>query len=240
METKVRKIVYASSVSVYPIDLQQRPGACLSEDDLRYYNPEGGYGWAKLLGEIQLGWMRDIAIGIARIFNIYGPCAALGKSAQVIPALIQKAIMYPEVDFVVWGSGDQTRPFTYVSDCVDALLRLEVSASNPPLVVNIGSDDSVPVRVLAEKIVEISGKNITMRYDPSKPTGPMGRTANICRARSLRGWSRRVELEDGLRRTYAWIQKRMAPKEWVVLPDSTSLSGNPEGRLQSWHRPMYF
>ena len=209
IEKGVKKIIYASSVSVYPIDLQQEPDAILSEDDLRYYNPEGGYGWAKLLGEIQLSWMKGIDVGIARIFNIYGPCAALDETAQVVPALIYKAVMYPKVDFVVWGDGEQTRCFTYVSDCIDALLKLEERASSPPLIVNVGSDKPVPIRVLAEKIVEISGKDITIRYDPSRPVGPMSRAADIARAKILLDWSPKVGLEEGLRRTYRWVEKRL-------------------------------
>lgn len=209
IEKEVKKIIYASSVSVYPIDLQQKPDTVFSEEDLRYYDPEGGYGWAKLLGEIQMSWMKGIDIGIARIFNIYGPCVALDETAQVIPALIYKAIMYPKVDFVVWGNGNQTRCFTYVSDCIDALLRLNEEASNPPLIVNVGSDKSVPIRVLAEKIVEISRKDITIKYDPTKLVGPISRAADITRAKNLLGWSPKVSLQEGLRRTYNWIEEKL-------------------------------
>jgi len=209
MEKRVKKIIYASSVSVYPIDLQQKPDAILSEDDLQYYNPEGGYGWAKLLGEIQLSWMKDIEIGIARIFNIYGPCAALDETAQVIPSLIRKAIMYPKEDFIVWGNGNQTRCFTYISDCIDALIRLEDKTSNPPSIVNVGSDKSISIRILTEKIVEIIGKDVTIKYDPTKPTGPRSRTADITRARNLLGWNPKINLEEGLRLTYSWVEKRL-------------------------------
>lgn len=205
----VKKIVYASSVSVYPIDLQKKLGVVFSEDDLRYYNPEGGYGWAKLVGEIELGWMRNVDVGIARIFTAYGPCEPLDETAHAVPALIRKAIMYPKEDFVVWGTGEQTRSFMYVSDCVEALVRLEEKASNPPLIVNVGSDEPTPIRVLAEKIVEISGKEIKIKYDPSKPVGPLSRTADITKAKRILGWRPRVSLEEGLRRTYAWAEKKL-------------------------------
>jgi len=209
VEAGVKKLVYASSVSMYPIDVQQRPGVVLSEDDLGYYNPEGGYGWAKLLGEIQLGWMRDMDIGIARIFTAYGPCEPLDETAHVVPALIRKAIMYPEEDFVVWGSGDQTRSFTYVSDCVEALIILEEKASNPPIVVNVGSDEDVPIRTIAEKIVKMCGKGIEIKYDLAKPVGPVSRTADISKAKALLGWQPRIGLDEGLRRTYLWAEKRL-------------------------------
>jgi len=209
LQHNVRKIVYASSVSVYPIDMQQRLDVVLSEEDLRYYNPEGGYGWAKLLSEIQLVWMKNIDVGIARIFTAYGPCEPLDETAHAVPALIRKAVRYPEEDFVVWGNGEQTRSFMYVSDCVEALVRLEEEASSPPLIVNVGSDKPTPIRVLAEKIVEISGKSIEVKYDPLKPVGPLSRTADITKAREVLGWSPKVSLEEGLRKTYAWAEKRL-------------------------------
>lgn len=209
VEEKVRRIIYASSVSVYPIDLQQEPGAVFSEESLQYFNPEGGYGWAKLLAEIQLGWMGNVCMGIARIFNVYGPCAALGETAQVIPALMTKAIMFPKEDFIVWGDGAQSRCFLYVSDCVDALMKLEAKASNKPVVVNVGSDQTIPISLLAEKVVEVSRKNIDIKYNPSKPVGPISRTANISKASVLLGWQPKTSLVEGLRRTYDWVEKRL-------------------------------
>jgi nucleoside-diphosphate-sugar epimerase len=226
MERKVKKIVYASSVAVYPIDLQQRPGAVLCEKDLRYYDPDGGYGWAKLIAERQLDWMKNISVGIARIFNVYGPCEQLGEMAHVIPTLVRKAIVSPE-DFVVLGDGAQSRCFTYVSDCVDALMRLEQKTSNEPVIVNVGSDKTVPIRVIAEKIVRISHKAIRIRYDPSGSFGPVSRTANISKASALLGWQPRISLDKGLKRTYAWAEKRLA------RVSSTGLYGNADKLLQA-------
>lgn len=221
IQNKVKKIIYASSVSVYPIHLQNRHDVVFTEDDCQIptegsetpiINPEGGYGWAKLLGEIQLSWMKGVEIGIARIFNIYGENGDLGKTSQVVPSLIRKAICYPTEEFIVWGDGKQSRDFLYVSDLVDALLKLEEKASNPPVVVNLGSDKAIPIGELAEKIVKVSGKDIEMRYDTSKPAGPTSRTADITKARALLGWQPRVSLEEGLKRTYTWAAKRFQPK----------------------------
>jgi GDP-D-mannose 3', 5'-epimerase len=226
IEKKVKKIIYASSVAVYPIDLQQRPGAVLCEEDLTYFNPDGGYGWAKLVAERQLGWMSHTSVGIARIFNVYGPCEQLGETAHVIPTLVRKAIVSPE-DFVVLGDGTQSRCFVYVSDCVDALMRLEQKTSRQSVIVNVGSDQTVPISAIAENIVRISHKAIKIRYDPSGSFGPISRTAKISKASALLGWQPRISLDEGLKRTYAWAEKRLAR----VL--STGLYGNADKLLQT-------
>lgn len=210
LEKKVRKLIYASSISVYPIDKQHSLDIILSEDDMPYINPEGGYGWAKLMGEIQLGWMKDINIGMARIFNIYGENGALGESAQVIPALIQKAISYPKQEFIVWGDGEQTRDFLYVADCIEALLRLEEKATNPPILVNIGSGKTIPIKTIAQNIAQISGKNPEVKYDITRPVGPLSRTADITKAKKILEWQPKTSLDEGLKRTYSWAERRLA------------------------------
>ena len=206
----VKRLVYASSVSVYPIDIQRRYDVVFTEDDVRYVNPEGGYGWAKLLGEIQVRWMPGLNAGIARIFNIYGENEHPDEDAHVVPALIRKAILHPQEEFRVWGDGNQTRDLLYVADAVEALLALEGKAACPPVVVNIGSGEALPVKALVEKIIEISGKTIEPVYDPSKPVGPLSRTADVSRAKALLGWEPRVSLDEGLKRTFRWVDERLS------------------------------
>jgi nucleoside-diphosphate-sugar epimerase len=209
LEGRVRKLVYTSSSAVYPIDMQQRDGVVLAPESLKYYNPEGGYGWSKLLGEIQLGWMPSVAAGIARIFNCYGENLHLGENPHAIPDLIRKAIRYPEEDFVVWGNGRQNRDFLYVSDCVDALLELEEKAGAPPVIVNVGSGRPVTVASIAENIVAISGKKMRIIYDPNRPVGPISRTADISRTKARLEWEPKVDFHEGLSRTYAWVAARL-------------------------------
>jgi len=209
LENRIKRIVYTSSVAVYPIKIQQKPDVLLSEDDLQYYDPEGGYGWAKLLGEMQLGWIKTMDIGVARVFNVYGEGEPFDETTHVIPALTQKAIMYPKEDFVVWGSGDQTRCFIYVYDCVDALMRLEEKACNPPMTVNVGSDKSTPIKTIAEKIIDISKKNMHVRFDRSKLVGPLSRAADIRKVKAMLGWEPSTSLDEGLKRTYLWAERRL-------------------------------
>jgi len=209
LERRVTTLVYASSVSVYPIDTQQRHDVVFGEDDVRYIDPEGGYGWAKLLGELQVQWMRDLNTGIARIFNVYGENEEPDENAHVVPALIRKAIIYPREEFRVWGDGKQTRDLLYVADAVEALLTVEAKASSPPVVVNIGSGKALPVKALVEEIIKISGKPIEPLYDPSRPVGPLSRTADVSRAKALLGWEPRVSLDKGLERTFHWVDERV-------------------------------
>jgi GDP-D-mannose 3',5'-epimerase len=219
----VSRIVYASSAAVYPINLQNNLDVVLSENafevlqdqdghvDTRHatVNPDGGYGWAKLLGEIQVQWMQNINAGIARIFNVYGENQDLVKAVQVVPSLFLKASRYPDDDFVVWGDGRQTRDFLYVKDCVDALLELERRASSPPVLVNIGSGQHTSIATIAEMVVALSKKDIRISYDSSKPVGPLSRTADTVKVEELLDWQPNTSLEEGLKETYSWLQKRL-------------------------------
>ena len=209
LENGVKKLVYASSVAVYPIEAQSTTEAAFSEKSLTHYNPEGGYGWSKLMGEIQLAWTEGLDIGIARIFNIYGENGALGNSSHVVTSLIRKAIIYPREKYVVWGDGTKTRDFLYVGDCVEALIKIPEKAATPPFIVNIGSDKAIKISVIAEKIAWISGKNIEIIYDPSQPSGPFSRTSDNRQAKALLNWEPKVSLDEGLQRTYKWEEKRL-------------------------------
>ena len=211
----VRKLVYASSVSVYPMELQRSHGAVLKEDDLRFASPEGGYGWAKLMGETQLQLVTGMAVGIARLFNIYGECAEPEEDALVVPALVRKAVLFPQEEFRVWGDGSQTRDLLHAADAVEALIKLEEKASTPPVIVNIGSGEPMPVSVLTEKVVRHSGKDINPIYDPAMPVGAVARVADISRARAILGWNPKVSLDEGLERMFAHMASPQSASEIV-------------------------
>lgn len=212
LENKVRTIVYASSVSVYPFDQQLGAHVRFREQDSDRVNPEGGYGWAKYIGEKQLALMPDTSFGIARIFHAYGENLYLRPDrSQVIASLIGKAVRYPEEDFVVWGDGSQRRCFVYVEDAIDALIRLWSHAEkHGSLTVNVGSTEEVTVRQLAGMVIALSGKRIEPRYDASKPTGALSRMPSLDRAREVLGWSPTTSFSEGLKKTYVWAEKRLA------------------------------
>jgi nucleoside-diphosphate-sugar epimerase len=149
-------------------------------------------------------------IGIARIFNVYGENEPIRERSHAIFDLIKKAINYPKEEFIIWGSGHQTRDYIYVRDCVDSLIKLEEEISeNSPLTLNIGSGKATSIKEIAEKIIKISEKDIKPIYDSSKPVGPLSRMANIEKAKNLLNWKPKVTLEDGLKRTYLWAQNKL-------------------------------
>jgi nucleoside-diphosphate-sugar epimerase len=189
LEDGVQKLVYASSCAVYPMDRQYAQGAVFVEGDLTSINPDGGYGWSKLLGEIQLGWMKGIDIGIARIYSAYGENEPIEEGkAHAIGDLTRKVVLSTQPELKVQGDGTQSRDFLYVADCADALLRVEEKASSPPLIVNIGSGRPTSIGTIAEKLVALSGKDIRLTYDLSQTTGPVSRTADMTRARQVLDW----------------------------------------------------
>lgn len=212
LENKVKSLMYASSVSVYPIDEQVGGDRYLEEEDSeRKVNPEGGYGWAKLIAEKQLSMMRDVHIGIARIFHAYGKNIYLKSDrSQVMASLMVKAIKYPSDKFVIWGDGRQKRCFVYIDDVIDGLNRLyEYVTTKENLTVNIGSQEEVTIDGLAKLIVNISGKHIEPEHDLTKPYGALQRRPDLKRVREKLGWDVKTSLTSGLKETYSWATSRV-------------------------------
>src|SRR4030042_1926354 len=102
------------------------------------------------------------------------------------------------------GEGKQTRSFLYIDDCIEGVLKLMESNYLKP--VNIGSDRLVTIDELAQIVIKISGKKITVKHDLSKPQGVRGRNADITLVRKEVGWEPKISLEEGMRRTYEWAR----------------------------------
>lgn len=212
LENGARALIFASSVSVYPFDEQQGSRTVFREEDSeRKVNPEGGYGWSKYVAERQLSLMPGVACGVARIFHAYGRNIYLRPDrSQVIASLMRKSIRYPDEDFVVWGDGQQRRCFVYVEDAIDALMLLEKHVeSKGSLTVNVGSTEETTVRDLARRIVSLSGKEIPLRFDESKPRGALNRTPDLERVKRVLGWEPTTSFSRGLEETYRWAEGRL-------------------------------
>ncbi len=209
----VKGYVYVGTACSFPKHKQFGVEAPpLKEEDIFPAQPESAYGWSKLMGEYETLLMEEemqIPVSILSLHNVYGPpCDYSEDSGQVIPSLIRKAIQYPQQPFVVWGSGTQGRAFVYTSDVIDALLTtLDKGFGHG--VIQIGPDICQSIRQVAETIVEISGKEIEIQFDTSKPEGDKGRCADYSKARRILGWEPKIDLVTGLADTYQWIENQL-------------------------------
>ena len=215
-EAGIPYLVYLGTACSYPRELQELPGGKpLTEDQAYPANPESAYGWSKLLGEYEAQLLHKntaVQLGVLRLHNVYGPKTILArKRSQVIPSLIRKAVLYPEEDFIVWGSGNQARDFIFIADVLDALLRLPLSGMGAGPI-QIASSDETTISRLAELIVEISGKEIEIKYDLSKPEGDGGRTGSTAKAKRILNWEVITPLVEGLRKTYSWAEEQIRRK----------------------------
>jgi nucleoside-diphosphate-sugar epimerase len=107
-------------------------------------------------------------------------------------------------DIEVWGDGGQTRSYCYVDDCVEGIYRLMHSDHRDPI--NLGQDRMISINELVDIVAKIAGKRIGKRYDITKPQGVRGRNSDNSRLRDVLKWEPQISLEDGLTKTYRWIE----------------------------------
>lgn len=222
----VKAFVNVGTACSFPKSLQNSLTSQLHEDQLYPADPETSYGWSKLMGCYEaelLGKETDVKTCSILFHNVYGSPSDCGVRSQVIPALIRKAIEYPAEPFVVWGSGEQGRAFLHVEDAAEALL-LGMRKGLGHGIIQVGPEACTSIREIAENIVAISGKQIEIQYDTTKPEGDRGRCANAAKAREILGWSPRVSLEEGLRELYAWIELELVNKNHPLSVNVGSIS----------------
>jgi dTDP-glucose 4,6-dehydratase len=142
-----------------------------------------------------------VRTNIARIFNTYGPRMKL-DDGRVVPAFLDQALHGKPM--TVFGSGDQTRSFCYVSDLVDGLYRLMQSDERYP--VNLGNPREMTILEFAQHIREMTGAKSEIVFEPLPEDDPKQRKPDITKARKVLGWEPRVPLEEGLRETVAYFK----------------------------------
>jgi dTDP-glucose 4,6-dehydratase len=169
--------------------------------------PRGVYDEAKRFAEaMTMAYHRyhGLDTRIARIFNTYGPRMRV-RDGRVVSNFIVQALKGEPI--TVYGDGSQTRSFCYVDDLVDGIVRLfERGAADPT---NIGNPREYTVRELAERIIRLTGSRSTIVREPLPEDDPKVRRPDIGRARTLLGWEPRIELEDGLGRTVAYLREKL-------------------------------
>jgi len=208
----IKGLLYVGTVCSFPLTRQNTLNPePLHENELFPAYPESAYGWSKLMGQLELGYL-EMETGIPcctlMFHNVYGTPTDFGDRSQVIPALIRKAVNYPNESFNVWGSGLQGRAFIHVKDIVNALsLALEKGWGQG--YIQIGPSVCTSIKEIAEIVVKISGKDINIFYDTSKPEGDKARCADYTKAKEILGWEPKVSLEEGLKQSYEWIEKQI-------------------------------
>jgi nucleoside-diphosphate-sugar epimerase len=209
---RIKGFLYAGTACSFPLTRQNSLDVIpLREEELYPAMPESAYGWSKLMGQYEtelMGKETGIPTCILMFHNVYGAPCDYGERSQVIPALVRKALRYPDEPFTVWGSGAQGRAFVHVNDVVEALW-LALQRGWDKGVIQIGPSVCTSVREIAEMVVKISGKEIDIIYDTSRPEGDKARSADHNKALSLLGWEQKVSLEEGLALQYRWIKEQI-------------------------------
>jgi dTDP-glucose 4,6-dehydratase len=142
---------------------------------------------------------------IVRIFNTYGPRMQL-NDGRVVPNFMKQALRGE--DLTVYGDGNQTRSFCYVSDEIDGFLRLAKAAEHLP--VNIGNPNEFTILECAELVIKVIGSKSRIRHEPLPQDDPKQRRPDITKARQLLGWEPKIGLETGLRMSLDYFRKAVA------------------------------
>jgi nucleoside-diphosphate-sugar epimerase len=209
----VRKFFYSSSACIYPERNQLDPENPLCSEESAYpAAPDSEYGWEKLFSErLYQAYSRNygVQVRIARFHNIFGPEGTWTGGREKAPAaLCRKIAETPEGTFIeIWGDGQQTRSFLYISECVEGVRRLMESDFAGP--VNIGSEEMIRINDLATMIMEVSGKQVHIS-NITGPTGVRGRNSDNRLIYDRLEWRPSRQLREGIEQTYAWIAEQVS------------------------------
>lgn len=213
----IKRYLFTSSACVYPEFKQTETNVIpLKEEDAYPAQPQDAYGWEKLIVErICMHYMEDYSIEtrIVRFHNIFGPLGTWEGGREKAPAAICRKIAIAKLtgnhEIEIWGDGKQTRSFCYIDDCVGGLYILMQSDHRNPL--NLGQDRMVTINQLVDIIQDIAGIKVTRKHVPG-PQGVRGRNADLTLIREILGWEPKISLEEGLARTYKWIEEQVCAK----------------------------
>ncbi len=206
-----RTVVHASSACAYPIDLQSDSSLrnLLQEKQANFEIvgsafPDGVYGWTKLMGEFQLKILTENSRTrgrAARIFTAYGPRE---NESHAAIALIAKSFLRMD-PFEIWGTGEQTRNFTYVADTVAGLILGSQDLDQEFYCYNIGTSSHITVNEFTDAIFTLlNWKPTKINHDLTKPAGVASRASNNQFISNKFGWQPSISIQQGLEQTINW------------------------------------
>jgi len=209
-----KRYFYTSSACVYPEYLQEDTNvAPLREEQAYPAQPQDAYGWEKLITERLCTHYREelgVETHIVRFHNIFGPLGTWHGGREKAPAAMCRKVALakltgdPEIE--IWGDGEQTRSFCYIDDCVIGIQKLMRSTYCEPL--NLGQDHLISINQLADMVAGIAGIKIVKKHIPG-PQGVRGRNSDNSRLRQVLGWEPEISLEEGMARTYVWVEEQV-------------------------------
>jgi nucleoside-diphosphate-sugar epimerase len=224
----VKRFLYTSSACIYPGYLQRDADVTpLKESDAYPADAEDGYGWEKLYAERTCRHYREdfgLETRVVRFHNIFGPLGTYDGGREKSPAAIcRKVALAADGDSIeVWGDGEQTRSYCYIDDCVEGIYRLMRSEHHEPL--NLGQDRMLTINELVDMVARIANKRIGKVHDLTKPQGVRGRNSDNTRLREVLKWEPGISLEEGLKRTYAWISGELAKSGQIAASARTAVA----------------
>jgi nucleoside-diphosphate-sugar epimerase len=211
----IDRFFYASSACVYNGEKQQEtdnPG--LKEADAYPAQAEDGYGWEKLFSERMCRHFREdygINTRVARFHNVYGPNGTWDGGREKAPAAmcrkVLEAELYGKTEINIWGDGEQTRSFMYITDCVEGILKIMYSDILEPI--NLGSSEMVSINQLVDIVEKIGNIKLKRTYDLDAPKGVRGRNSDNTLILELLKWEPSLPLATGMKETYDWIKTQM-------------------------------
>jgi GDP-D-mannose 3',5'-epimerase len=207
----IRRYFYPSSACVYP-EFKQTDvhSPALKEEDAYPAQPQDAYGWEKLVTERLCKHYREqygMETHVARFHNMFGPLGKWEGGREKSPAALCRKVavakLKGEKAIEIWGDGEQTRTFCYVDDCVEGVVRL--MRSDFPGPINLGQDRLVSINELADIIMQVAGVKLEKKH-VAGALGVRGRNSDNTLVKKILDWEPKVTLEDGVKRTYTWIE----------------------------------
>lgn len=210
----VKRYLYTSSACIYPEHLQEDANVTpLKEDDAYPAMPQDAYGWEKLFSErLCMHYREDYGIETrtVRFHNIFGEKGTWDGGREKVPAAMCRKVATAKLTgnpaIEIWGDGEQTRSFCYIDDCTEGIYRLMRSDHYEPI--NLGQDRMVTINELADIVASAGNTTITKKHVDG-PQGVRGRNSDNTKLREVLGWEPQISLEDGLAKTYTWIEEQL-------------------------------
>jgi GDP-D-mannose 3', 5'-epimerase len=209
----IKKIFYSSSACIYPeYNQMDADNPKCSEESAYPANPDSEYGWEKLFSErMYFSFQRNhnLNIRVARFHNIFGPEGTWTGGKEKAPAAVCRKIAEVKDggEIEIWGDGKQTRSFLYIDECLEGISRLMACTTfRGP--VNIGSEEMVSINKLADIVMEVANKKLSIKHIEG-PLGVRGRNSDNKLIKKELGWAPSRPLKDGLRETYKWISEQL-------------------------------